>query len=100
MFREGLETTGMSPRKRITDPALTTLADLPSGACGVVARIDGGTAFRSRLVALGFAAGTELVVVQNVGRGPLIVSLLGSQVALGRGEAGKVLVAQSAHGAG
>ncbi len=100
MFREGFGTTGMSTRKRLTDPALTTLADMPTGASGVVARLEGGTAFRGRLAALGFAAGTEISVVQNVGRGPLMVSLLGSQIALGRGEAGKVIVAQSAHGAG
>lgn len=100
VFREGFGSTAMPAEKRLTDPALAPLSDLPSGACGVVARLDGGTELRSRLVALGFAAGAEVTVVQNVGRGPLIVSLIGSQIALGRGEAGKVVVAKSGHGAG
>lgn len=90
----------MPGSKRVKDAALTTLAEVPAGERGVVARLDGGTAFRGRLVALGFAAGTEVTVVQNPGRGPLIVSLVGCQIALGRGEAGKVLVAKAAHGSG
>lgn len=90
----------MAASKRVIDPALTTLDQLPAGGVGVVARLGGGTAFRTRLMALGFVAGTEVTVVQNTGRGPLMVSVLGSQIALGRGEAGKVLVAKNAHGAG
>jgi ferrous iron transport protein A len=90
----------MPASKRATDAGLTTLAELTTGSVGVVTRLGGGTAFRSRLMALGFATGTEVTVVQNTGRGPLMVSVLGSQIALGRGEAGKVLVAKNAHGAG
>jgi ferrous iron transport protein A len=90
----------MAASRRVTDPGLTTLAELPTGGVGVVARLGGGTAFRTRLMALGFATGTEVTVVQNNRRGPLMVSVLGSQIALGRGEAGKVLVAKNAHGAG
>lgn len=100
MFREGFRSVGMAASKRGTDPALETLAEMPTGGVGVVARLGGGTAFRSRLMALGFGAGTEVTVVQNTGRGPLMVSVLGSQIALGRGEAGKVFVAKNAHGAG
>ena len=100
MFKERFGTAGLTVKKRITVPAVSPLSDLPSGTPGVVARLDGGPGFRVRMVALGFATGAELNVVRNTGRGPLIVALLGSQIALGRGEAGKVLVARAAHGSG
>jgi ferrous iron transport protein A len=52
----------------------------------------GGHHFVSRLASLGFTPGTRLRVIQNYGHGPIIVSLRGTRVALGRGEAGKILV--------
>jgi len=41
---------------------------------------------------LGFTEGVEVQVIQNYGRGPLIALVRGARVALGRGEALKVLV--------
>jgi len=46
----------------------------------------------SRLATLGFTPGAKLTMVQNFGRGPLIVSIRGTRIALGRGEAAKVYV--------
>jgi ferrous iron transport protein A len=46
----------------------------------------------SRLAALGFTIGAEVTMVQNFGHGPLIVLVRDTRVALGRGEAAKVLV--------
>ena len=46
----------------------------------------------SRLATLGFTPGAKLTMVQNFGRGPLIVSIRGTRIALGRGEAAKVCV--------
>ncbi len=57
-----------------------------------IRRLTGGHNFLSRLASLGFTPGTRLDVVQNYGRGPIIVSLRGTRVALGRGEAEKILV--------
>jgi ferrous iron transport protein A len=48
----------------------------------------------SRLATLGFTPGAKLTMVQNFGRGPLIVSIRGTRIALGRGEATKVRVAR------
>jgi len=48
----------------------------------------------SRLATLGFTPGAKLTMVQNFGRGPLIVSIRGTRIALGRGEAAKVHVAR------
>jgi len=45
-----------------------------------------------RLASLGFTPGAEVSMSQNYGRGPLIVSVRGTRVALGRVEASKILV--------
>jgi ferrous iron transport protein A len=52
----------------------------------------GGHHFLSRLASLGFTPGARLRVVQNYGRGPIIVSVRETRVALGRGESEKILV--------
>jgi ferrous iron transport protein A len=44
------------------------------------------------MVSLGFTPGTEVTLLQNYGRGPLLVTVRDTRVALGRGEALKVLV--------
>ena len=58
--------------------------------------LPGGRAISNRLVSLGFTPGVEVDMVQNYGHGPLIVALRGTRVALGRGEAGKILVRREA----
>jgi ferrous iron transport protein A len=68
------------------------LSALPTGQVGVVRQLAGGRGFMSRLAALGFTPGAEVTMVQNFGRGPLIVLVRDTRVALGRGEAAKVLV--------
>ena len=46
----------------------------------------------SRLATLGFTPGTPVRMIQNFGRGPIIVSVRGAQIALGRREAHRVHV--------
>jgi ferrous iron transport protein A len=45
-----------------------------------------------RLASLGFTPGARIAMTQNYGRGPLIVTVRGTCVALGRGEAEQILV--------
>jgi ferrous iron transport protein A len=45
-----------------------------------------------RLLALGFTKGTRVVVLQNSGFGPVIVEVRDSRIALGRGEASRIMV--------
>ena len=45
-----------------------------------------------RLVALGLNPGAEVCVLQNRGRGPLIVEVHGARLALGRRQADRVAV--------
>lgn len=41
---------------------------------------------------MGFTPGVEVTMVQNYRHGPLLVSLRDTRLALGRGEASKILV--------
>ncbi|MEE8173739.1 MAG: FeoA family protein [Dehalococcoidia bacterium] len=74
------------------------LSVLAPGEVGVVRQLAGGRGFMSRLAALGFTLGVEVTMVQNFGRGPLIVLVRDTRVALGRGEAAKVLVGRTTNG--
>jgi len=51
-----------------------------------------GTVETTRLASLGFTPGAEISMSQNYGRGPLIVTVRGTRVALGRVEAAKIFV--------
>jgi ferrous iron transport protein A len=68
------------------------LGGLPAGEEAFIHALGGGHEFRSRVANLGFTLGTPIRVVQNYGSGPMLVSLRGTLVALGRGEASHVLV--------
>jgi len=69
-----------------------SLDRLSPGERAAVCSLSGGRTVSNRLVSLGFTPGVELEMVQNFGHGPLIVALRGTRVALGRGEAAKILV--------
>lgn len=66
------------------------LDELPTGGRAEIITIDGGGMVTSRLAALGFVPGATVSMVQNFGRGPVIVSVINTRVALGRGEAYKI----------
>ena len=68
------------------------LSDLETGTHGLVSRLHGGREFAGRMTGLGFTPGVKVLVIQNYGRGPIIVEVRETRVALGRGEAAKVLV--------
>ena len=81
-----------SASKRQDQVLPNTLGDLPVGARGVVRGLRGGKEFVGRVAVLGFTVGAEVAVVQNYGRGPIIVAVRDTRVALGRGEAAKIQV--------
>ncbi|MEN6409625.1 MAG: FeoB small GTPase domain-containing protein, partial [Anaerolineaceae bacterium] len=68
------------------------LTDLESGAQGMVHRLTGGHSLVSRLAALGFTPGAPVTVLRSGSGGPLLVSIRGSRVALGIGEAENIEV--------
>ena len=73
-------------------PDRIPLTQLAPGEQSTVAELRGGRSFVSRLATLGFTPGALLTVVQNYGRGPIIVRVRNTRIALGRGEALKVQV--------
>ena len=68
------------------------LSALSTGEHGAVVQLEGGRGLLSRMASLGFTPGAEITVLQNCGRGPLIVRVREARVALGRGEARKIHV--------
>jgi ferrous iron transport protein A len=68
------------------------------GEQATIVQFLGGCQVTHRLASLGFTPGVQVQMEQNYGRGALIVSVRGTRVALGRGEAAKITVARDAHG--
>ncbi len=77
-------------------PDIVSLDQLPQAASAVVRELRGGKELKSRLSALGLTQGAKLTVLQNTGRGPILVNVRSTRIALGRGEAIKVLVEPAA----
>lgn len=73
----------------------TPLSELPGGSRGVVAGVAGGRALAGRLAAMGLTAGVEIQVLQNRGRGPVLALVRDTRIALGRVQAGMVVVHDS-----
>lgn len=76
---------------------MNAVADVPLSALrpgerAIVRRVIGGHGIVGRLACLGFTPGAEVTMVQNFGRGPLIVEVRGTRIALGRREAARVWV--------
>ncbi|MCD6559493.1 MAG: ferrous iron transport protein A [Palaeococcus sp.] len=68
------------------------LAFAGEGMRVIVRGINGGRGVLSRLIELGLAPGSEVIILRNQMAGPLIVAVRGSQLALGRGLAMKIQV--------
>ncbi|NPV76138.1 MAG: ferrous iron transport protein A [Anaerolineae bacterium] len=73
------------------------LSDMATGEGATLLVFKGGRMVNNRLASLGFTPGARVSMVQNYGRGPLLVEVRGACVALGRGEAAKILVERSTH---
>lgn len=71
---------------------LISLSDLSVDNQAIISTFNLGAMEATRLVSLGFTPGAEVSMTQNYGRGPLIVTVRGTRVALGRGEAAQIFV--------
>ena len=69
-----------------------SLTQLSVNHHGIISALDHAVVEAIRLISLGFTPGAEVSMAQNYGFGPLIVNVRGTWVALGRGEAAKILV--------
>lgn len=75
-----------------TDNGPIPLDSLPVGRQATIEAVSGGHGLVNRLATLGFIPGQRVDMVQNFGVGPLIVNVQNTRIALGRGEARKILV--------
>ena len=72
---------------------MISLDKLKQGDCAKVVNIEGGRGFIIRLHNLGISEGVVITKIAGVFRkGPVVVKVAGSQVALGMGMASKVMV--------
>ena len=71
------------------------LVELQPGKKAFIRRLEGGRSVLSRLAAMGFTPGAVITVVRSSDHGPLLVSLRGARVALGRGEAAHIFVSSA-----
>ena len=71
---------------------MVPLADMTVGSVALIRLLNGGHRLNARLAVLGFTPGAPVTVMRNHGMGPMIVSIRGVQIALGRGEARQILV--------
>jgi len=79
----------------MTTRPLAPLDQYASEQHGIVREIKGGADFIGRLAGMGLAMGTQIEVLQNLGRGPLLVRVHETRIALGRGEAAKILLEEA-----
>lgn len=75
-----------------TPEGMLPLSRLQPGQRGVVTRLLGGRGLQSRLATLGLTIGAEVLLLQNYGRGPILLTVRETRLALGRGEANHILV--------
>ena len=71
---------------------MVSLDFLKPGDSGKIELINGRQNFLSRISGIGFSLNEKIEMLQNNRRGPVIVSLRGSEVALGRKEASSILI--------
>lgn len=69
-----------------------SLSQLPTDGFATILSFSSGRLETIRLASLGFTPGARVGMAQNYGRGPLIVTVRGTRVALGRGEAAQIFV--------
>ena len=70
-----------------------TLADIPLGRPATVRAVDGGRAFRRRLLEMGLVPGTEVRVITIAPLGdPLQIEVRGGQWSMRRSEASQIVV--------
>ena len=72
-----------------------TLMDLKPGESATILALNDTRQVTSRLVSLGFTPAARVAMTQNYGHGPLIVTVRGTRVALGRGEAASISVCRA-----
>ena len=87
-----MQAEGVSEQSENMPVSSMPLSSILTGQFGTILDLSGGRGLIGRLAALGFTPGASVEMLQNYGHGPLIVEVRDARIALGRGEARKVLV--------
>jgi ferrous iron transport protein A len=95
-MKSSMQVEGVVERVDLADRVY--LGAVRTGEVVYIHHMVGGHHFLSRLASLGFTPGARLRMVQNARRGPIIVSIRDTRVALGRGEAGRIIVERALGG--
>ncbi len=66
------------------------LSQFKKGEKVMILGVDCGREFGRRLCDLGLFEGTEIEIIKNDDFGPIVIRILNSKIALGRGEASKI----------
>ncbi len=91
-FYEAIKKNEMKHIQVKENPVSVPLAKVPANSRGIVHTILGNTTCIAKLIGLGVTPGAEVVIFRNHHRGPLIISLRDSSIAIGRREAANILV--------
>ena len=76
----------------MSDKTEVELSTINAGETVVFKDVTVGNELRTRLFAMGMVTNAEITVVSNSPRGPFVVNVKGSKIALGRKMAEKILV--------
>ncbi len=68
------------------------LLKLKNNESSHIVGFEGGRGFVARMASMGLTIGSEITVLQNYGKGPIIILAKNTRIALGRGEAQKIIV--------
>jgi ferrous iron transport protein A len=71
---------------------MITLAKLEKGQTAKINGIQCGECLKKRLADLGLCNGTLIKIIKNDKSGPMIISVKGTKLAIGRGQAEKITV--------
>ena len=82
----------MSVAESATRCYAMALGAVPPGQRARLVRVDAGAGLASRLAAMGLVPGVEVEMRKNAGRGPVLVEVKGTRLALGRGMTAHILV--------
>jgi len=58
----------------------------------IITDVSGGHGLKSRLAAMGLVKGQQVEVLRNNRGGPVVISVMGSRLMMGRGMAHKIIV--------
>ena len=91
-----LEIRGVCRECAAALPVTRSLSACLRGETVTVAEVLGGHGLKHRLLAMGLTRGTAVTLLSS--EGPVVIEVRGARVALGRGEAAKVIVGQPGQG--